>query len=469
MRDLEEQIARVVNAEVRPLVREAYRCYTAGAARAAIGLAWTAVCTDLIDKVATLAEGDEPVARQLTGKVEQARGRLDTAAVKTMQAVENEILATALDLELIDATQKLQLERLKEDRNLCAHPSLRPLGELFEPPQEYARTHLVVALDSVLVQPASQGRKVVDSFAAHLLDPSFLGDPVHVAHAFFRQVRPTARRKVVDLAARHALLELAPPDQPAEVAADLADRMAQCLRIFAAEDHELVAAMIGKFVDRWLSLGVAVQRRTLARLGDLDAFWDGVTDPMRSQLDAIVGEIGKTHRGINDWEAPDLDTVQAAVLALVAVDRARAALPALTSATQELSFGRRVQVMARRPGTYFAGEAAALLTQVGSFDSGEEAAEAVVVPCAPCYTLDQLQAVLEAWADNPQCWGRRMPDLAARLFRATEHLGAARRTAWRSFLQHLEEEAKAGTTGVIDYHAKHTQLAQAIGAELGMG
>jgi hypothetical protein len=198
---------------------------------------------------------------------------LDRNSIVTMQGVEASILDTAVTLELIDATQKVQLERLREDRNLCAHPSLRPLGELFAPPLEYARAHLVVALDAVLIHPASQGRKVVEAFAKHILDPGFVGDPLHIAHAFFRQVRPTARRKVVEFAARHAMLEPPLPEQPTVAPADVADRMAQCLRIFAAEDRTLVAEMIEKFAERWSTLQVEVQRRTFVRLGDLDAFW----------------------------------------------------------------------------------------------------------------------------------------------------------------------------------------------------
>ncbi|MGB8947030.1 MAG: hypothetical protein WCD21_43390 [Streptomyces sp.] len=48
MIDLEERVNRVFNPDLRPLVREAYRCYASGSARGAIVLTWTAVCADLI-------------------------------------------------------------------------------------------------------------------------------------------------------------------------------------------------------------------------------------------------------------------------------------------------------------------------------------------------------------------------------------------------------------------------------------
>jgi hypothetical protein len=98
VRDLAERIARVANADVRPLVREAYRCYTAGAARAAIVVTWTAVCAHLIDKIATLHQGGEPGAKELTTTVESAQGKLDRSSVHAMQDVESSVLETALTL-----------------------------------------------------------------------------------------------------------------------------------------------------------------------------------------------------------------------------------------------------------------------------------------------------------------------------------------------------------------------------------
>ncbi|MCM3301463.1 hypothetical protein [Streptomyces pseudogriseolus] len=56
-----------------------------------------------------------------------------------MLALEKTLLDTAEKLELIDFTQRKQLERIRDDRHLCAHPSIRPLGELYEPTMEYAR------------------------------------------------------------------------------------------------------------------------------------------------------------------------------------------------------------------------------------------------------------------------------------------------------------------------------------------
>ncbi|MEU3840805.1 hypothetical protein AB0E88_12325 [Streptomyces sp. NPDC028635] len=461
MQDLEQWITRVRSIDVRPLVREAYRAYAAGAARATIVLTWTAVCADLIDKVRALHEGGEPQATPLIEQVDQAQGNLDAKAIRTMQAVESSLLDQAVALELIDATQKIQLERLREDRNLCAHPSLRPMGELFDPPLEYARTHLVVALEAVLVQPASQGRKVVSSFAAHVLDPAFVGDPNHIASAFFRRVRPAARRRVVEFAARHALLEPALDDANIDAAA-LADRMATRLRIFASEDRILVSELVRKFTDRLSASTVPIQSRALARLGDLDAFWSGIDESLRSQLDTIVRTIGAQHAQLEYWQPPKLEPTSAQIMSFVSIEEVRATLPSLEPAFAGIDYHRRATVIEYRPSPYFAGFLAGILADVGNFDNGALAAHAAVLPCAQYVTLEQLRDILSAWEANNQCWGRYMVDYAARFYLATVHLGGARNAVWHDFLDRLARRED----GIVDYQAVHKALEDRIGSLL---
>jgi hypothetical protein len=437
LRALQEWVGQVPDTEVRPLVREAYRAYGVGAARAAIVLTWTAVCADLIGKVRQLHEQGEPEARALTEQVESVQqGSLDKTAVHTMQQVEGSLLDTAVALELIDATQRLHLERLREDRNLCAHPSLRPLGELFDPQPEYARAYLAAALDAVLVHPASQGRKVVDAFREHVRGTGFIGEPTHIAQVFYHRVRPAARRRVVDFAAKHALLEL--PVEGIE-AVELADRMAVCLHVFAAQDRDLVRDAIARTCPRLLTAQPEVQLRAAGRLGDLEAFWSGADEALAGQLDALVRTAAAEHAQPVWWNRM-LDGGQVGVLALAADAQARTALPGLEAAFTALPAHKRARVISYRPGPYFAGGLPVLMAGVLSFDQGEGFARTAVLPCAPYLTLEHHQELLTAWTNNGQCWGRQMPGYLIDLFHATAHLGDARLPSWRALLASIEQD-----------------------------
>ncbi|MFF4248910.1 hypothetical protein ACFYY2_31210 [Streptomyces sp. NPDC001822] len=128
MIDLEERVNRVFNPDLRPLVSEAYRCYVSGSGRGAIVLTWTAVCADLIAKAQILHEEGESHAKDLVADVERAQGSAESEAIPIMLALEKTLLDTAEKHELIDFTQRKQLERIRDDRHLCAHPSIRPLG-----------------------------------------------------------------------------------------------------------------------------------------------------------------------------------------------------------------------------------------------------------------------------------------------------------------------------------------------------
>lgn len=73
-------------------------------------------------KLYQLAEDGEGDAALVVKRIDDARGRPDREAVRTMLDVENTILDVAEKLDLIDFVQKRELERLKEDRNLVAPP-----------------------------------------------------------------------------------------------------------------------------------------------------------------------------------------------------------------------------------------------------------------------------------------------------------------------------------------------------------
>lgn len=434
MLDLEEQIGRVWNPDVRPLVREAYRTYVTGAARASILLTWGAVCADLIEKISRMAEDGDGGAVEVARKLQEARSGGDTQrGVSIMQEVERTLLETAERLELLDFVEKRGLERLREDRHLCAHPSLRPLGELVVPSSEYARAHLAASLEALLIHPPLQGRKVVDRFQEHLADPSFASSAEFLSHAFFDQVKPAARRRIVDLAAKHAVLELESPEPPGAI--ELANRMAACLSAFADRDRDLVREAVTKATQRLGQQPTDLLLRTLGRLGDLDVFWGAIDQPTRAQI---------RHR-VEQMQLPagpfgELPPETASVLALVSVDDIRKDFPVLESKFVQLSTWHRATVISQRPSPYFAAYLAKILEEVRGYRGAESVTAQAVLPCAPFLTVDQLRDVLSAWAENDQC--RRaggMLGYAIALYSATPHLLPAGREVWINFLSRVRE------------------------------
>lgn len=430
MRDLEEGLGRVWNPDIRPMVIEAHRSYATGAARASILLTWGAVCADLIEKISRLAEDGEKSAEDTAKKIEQARTQNDAQAVKTMQDVERNLLDSAEQLELIDFVEKRDLERLKEDRHLCAHPSLRPHGELFTPTPEYARAHLVAALDALLIHPPVQGRQVLQRFRDYVADPDFAASSEYLTHAFFDRVKPAARKRLVDLSAKHAVLELDAPE-PLDPGL-LADRMAPCLRAFADRDRTLVQEGVAKAVERLSTQSADVQIRAVSRLGDLDVFWSALDEPTRSHLATRIAGLAGLDRPFAEDEHR--------VLSLVAVDAIRQEMPVLKASFDELGYVDMAKVIEQRPSAYFTKCLADLLSQTRSFRTAEWLAQTALLPCAKFLSREELAGILDAWSGNNQC--REAGDMvlhAVTLYNGTGHLRADDRELWTGFIDTVQE------------------------------
>ncbi|MFI1063866.1 hypothetical protein ACH4TC_18505 [Streptomyces spororaveus] len=450
MMDLELKINQVWHQEVRPLVTEAYRCYTTGSARACIVLTWTAVCADLIHKLYQLAEDGEGDAAALVQKIDKAREKPDREAVRTMQEVENTILDVAAKLDLIDFVQKRELERLKEDRNLAAHPSLRPLGELFTPTTEYARAHLTAAVEALLIHPPSQGRKALERFRDHVGGLSFVGSSDYLTQVFFDRVKPGTRRNIVVFAAKEALLELT--SIGAMSAPSVAGRYATCLRAFAERDRTVVQQAIAPVINRLGQQPLEVQVRAVARLGDLDAFWDEVEDAIRAQ-------IGDYIKQINPPDTYHLLTVeQTQTLSLVELTNVRTGLPSLEPKFQSLSAWQKASVIKNRPGPYVAGYVADILRDAKSWRTAESTAQWTVPTCAPYLTPQHLGDILSAWAQNYECrTASEMPELAVTLFSLVP-AQLRKDQAWQNFLDTVRELEDQ------DSQFRYDELEQAIQA-----
>lgn len=157
--DLDELILCCRNERARSYIREAVACYKAGAFRASIVSTWTAVCYDYIQKVHDLQLAGSTQATQdaeILAKIRSNSGRSYTESLK----FEREVLVSAFKkYELLTSLEFHDLERLREDRNRCAHPTMQSEEEPYTPTPELARTHLRNAVEILLSREPVQGKE----------------------------------------------------------------------------------------------------------------------------------------------------------------------------------------------------------------------------------------------------------------------------------------------------------------------
>lgn len=191
--DLDILLTRIRNGQSRIYFLDAVKAYKAGALRASLTSIWVALVFDLIAKYRELSSlGD----RSATKFIQSWDTATDNNNIKTLLELEGKILDHATsNTQVISHLAKKHLNRIKEDRNLCAHPAFSGEAELFEPSSELVRLHLFNAVDLVLSQEPLQGKTIIDQFN---VDVQSTGFPIahekivdYVEQRYLRRVRPS--------------------------------------------------------------------------------------------------------------------------------------------------------------------------------------------------------------------------------------------------------------------------------------
>lgn len=193
--DLDELVLKCRDQKAKSYIREAVACYKAGAFRSAIVSTWIAVSFDIIEKLKELSlAGDKEAEKQIEA-FEKARRIGDiTSSLK----FERHILAICRDkLELISPVEFIDLDRLQEDRNRCAHPSMTADGEVFDPSAELARMHIRSAIEHILQYPPAQGKYALDALTAEVDSEYFPTDIKKAIVAFESSPLKKARDSLV--------------------------------------------------------------------------------------------------------------------------------------------------------------------------------------------------------------------------------------------------------------------------------
>ncbi len=278
--DLDELVLTCRTERARDYIQEALQSYRSGAYRAAVVVTWIAVVFDLVDKLRELdTSGDAQAKIVITdfdNTLEQLAQGDRTILPKALQ-FEREILDLVRSkFQLLDDHQHVDLQRLLEDRNRCAHPTFDMGGGIFRPSAEAARTHIRNAIAHVLQQPPVQGKAAIESVLSKVRSSYFPSSPELVQQSLKQQIeraRPALINGLVDrllwdatgtntlyanpadITALTAILELHRPVAEPRVRSQISKMMS------IVDDSKLAiaASIVASIPEAWESLD-AVQR-----------------------------------------------------------------------------------------------------------------------------------------------------------------------------------------------------------------
>ncbi len=396
--DLDALALQCRQEQSKEYVAEAIRCYKAGAYRATIVSTWIAVVFDLIDKIRELAVSGDQSAKQLESQYEAYIAQIaqnNSAGLKGALEFEREILESCRDkLQFFDPQQFIDLERLREDRHRCAHPSFQRSGVPYYPSPEQARLHLRNAISHVLAQPPVQGKAALATLKTLVASAYFPTDDksalVQLESSELKTATEAMIRGFVDLLVFNFLTD-----------GDPLFLKRQALAALNAT-HVLYPAMVEERLKKQLNKGI----RDVP-----DAHFPGaaamvaVVKVAPPALDAAsVSKIAKfVEEGPTSQVLPLLEPLSAISTILPSV-KTRVEGLTIDELSQAVST-HRMSLLAKERALHF-------LSQVRSWDKANEVFSKVVLPVFECLTQQDVERVIrmpvESGADLPGATAYRL-------------------------------------------------------------
>lgn len=418
--DVDSLALAVRDRESRRLIGEAITAYRGGALRSSLMSTWIAVAYDIIAKARELAAQGEAGPKAFVKELDDTIAAKD---VRKLQLIEGELLTKAnADLQLLAPHEHAALVRLQEDRHLCAHPAFVVEDQLYQPTPELVRAHIVHALQHLLVHAPLQGKSAIARFDADLMGPAFPATADEIG-TFVRTKYLDRAKDVLVVNLIKAIISM-PFGAERPKYASKTRTLAVILREISKAKTAIYDAVMPAYVaEKVEQVPDEVLLSICPYLENDPRIWDWLKEPDRTRIRRLL----ETSTADELKEHAALDAFAIPAMAGVLLDRFNG-----------FDDPTKLNIIAEHPRKELVGHGIALFQHAGSFRYAEQLGKSVILPLAPCFTAADLQAVLEAAADNGQIWdAAETPDILDQLFDRTKSLLPASRLHWQAFLAAL--------------------------------
>lgn len=383
--DLDILLTRIRHPQSKMYFLDAVRAYKAGALRGALTSAWVALVYDLIAKYRELSAIGDAAATAFLQSWDNATTSGD---IPKLLQLEGSILEDATaNTQVVNRIARTHLDRLREDRHLCAHPAFSAEADLFEPSPELVRLHLVNAVDLVLSQEPLQGKAIFDLYDVDVQSPGFptAHERVldYVEQRYLARVRTQNIRNFGTVLAKSLLKGVPPQWEPLhrKIISSLV-----AVRERAPHAWEDIFQGIVRLID---NLEPPNRPRAIALVAAFPDFWPRLQDPTRTALQATIE---------NTDPAAAIDF---RILAGVTLPEFRPMLLALITG---LTRQRLAEAIAFQPLADLWPKAAEEYQESGSWRGSETNFNELITPFAGRLSSQQLDQVLDAIIANGQNW-----------------------------------------------------------------
>lgn len=425
--DLDGLILTVRDLYSREYIGEAVSGYRAGAYRSSLIATWIAVTYDIISKIRELESQGDAEARVFIADLDvyiAMQQTMHDVAVKKLQIIENDLLNKSLHpFEFLSPQEFTDLDRLKQDRNLCAHPAFAGDNLLFQPTPELVRAHIVHAITHLLQHPPVQGKAALDRIRNDILQPSFPSTQNEVSEFLEGRYLNRAKKSLLN-GLLSIWLKAILRNTDAELAAN-GSRVLQCLvavnRRHPTVYEQRVSTELARLTDGCQVIGDFMRIFPLFRADK--RCWDWLNQPIRLKIIQIVRDYA--------YSASDVEHIMSGL----EIDQLR---PYVVAKVKSLPSNSKQIILSQFHRPEFIEEAISLFAEAGSFRGAEAIAQYAVLPLSDTFRTEHVEQILSAAENNGQIYAARGTDaFLAEVLDRTADLHANTKAAWQHFMQRM--------------------------------
>jgi len=428
--NLDELIQNVRNVHAKNYLNESIAAYRTGAYRASLITTWIAVCVDIIEKIRELSLSEDPAAK----KWEQQLDKIQPNDPRAMLDFERDLLNIACDeLQLISTIEKSHLERLKDDRNICAHPTFSDDGSQFSPPAELALAYIVQSANYLLVHPPVKGKVIVQRLYELINEPSF---PEDEEKAFTLLSSENNLGRVKDSGVRNLailILKRIFRDETG-VSQELLNRLSASLSAIQRLYPEIYAEVVSnKLVGMLSEANDTRLKRIFPFLSLRNELWSKVEHAERVRIEGLINAMSPEE--ISKYQVTRLVDINADIRNQVfeKIDR--------------LNNVEKAKVIAGYPSVFFKDRSILLFSESLSFDSAEFRGNQLLLPISSTFNDKDLENVFNGAIDNTGSYGINQVLNAGAigaffsgLYTETKAAPLSHRELWKEFWEKISEK-----------------------------
>lgn len=426
-------------------VEEAVLCYRAGAYRQAIVATWIAVVYDYIDKLRDLDRTGDANAKQHLAAFQKAH---ETHNVASALKLERNLLEVAQkEFELLSELDRVDLERLMEDRHRCAHPSLDSDEEPFIATAELARLHLRNAVDHMLSRPPVQGKAGFARIARDIDSPYFPEDVEEARARLDEGPLGAARESLVRQVVRKLVDELLIEEREASERG----RRFAALRALLLMEPGAVENLLGEELERTTAnLDHTHWGRVLRFVERIPVAWELLPDTDRDV----------TRRFVEAY-APSPYTDHELWVCEVALET-DGLKEAAVQALRHVPVYQMAQLLERDPKSAYVEEVVRRIEQADSYSMTAEL-RTPLRHAAAHLSVSQVERILAAYGENYQFRNSfTSSDHLQIVFEHTSPLADVTWPAWKALAQHLSKD----NSMLVKLGVRYPDMLELMNAEL---